>query len=656
MNVYDFGAVGDGVADDTAAIQLAIDAAADPAYTASNDRRVCIPSGAYRITSPLVVHGGVLLDGDGVGPTGTRIIADTVAGDFNLTTKTGIPQVGGETVYCAIDLVGYDTGAAMTPARVTSDLSRVRDIRLDNSQCNGGAVPPGGPATMDGVRVMAHGAVLDGLYINGFPRNGISVLATVTAPAVNASRAQFRDIVLYGNGQDGIEIGGDDSNVLTLVNVSAVGNWRHGINDHSFLGCLFVGCHTEANRERNYSADRAGSPGFSSFVGCYAEQDAPSKFTGNVFIGGGCVAGISSDSSYDGYAPAGGGWRRLSVRQRTRPDVRDYPGTGSGYGVYIRDVGGLYTPGNGHMYRVVAAGRTWAAYRGEAPPVWPTTTGTVTEHDGLEWEHYGELVRDRCPFFTLGGSNGTEVAQWGYAESDGSVQGPYWVKALSGYTGAAGRLLTGLQGGVQTFATWETGYKDGPVGGQVMHPALWVGSYYYGERRVEVAYDGTPDAAAPGSGIPFFSPGDLILNAKQGGYPQKRVGPWAWVVDRMAARAQFDWSPGAHFALGNVVRPSTPNGYVYRAYAYVAGSPKQGLYCVTGAAEPSWPAAIGVTVDDGHITWIACVDLTADASPLQAIPVQADAHADSAAADVSALVSDFNALLAKLRAAGVIKA
>jgi hypothetical protein len=57
LNVKDFGAQGDGVTDDTAAIQSAIDqAGADPVY---------LPSGTYVVSGPLSLRSSLTLHGDG---------------------------------------------------------------------------------------------------------------------------------------------------------------------------------------------------------------------------------------------------------------------------------------------------------------------------------------------------------------------------------------------------------------------------------------------------------------------------------------------------------------------------------------------------------------------------------------------------------------
>ena len=58
INVKDFGAVGDGVNDDTAAIQAAIDAAED-----NNGDLVFIPAGIYLVTSPIKLKSSVTLEG-----------------------------------------------------------------------------------------------------------------------------------------------------------------------------------------------------------------------------------------------------------------------------------------------------------------------------------------------------------------------------------------------------------------------------------------------------------------------------------------------------------------------------------------------------------------------------------------------------------------
>src|SRR5690606_29334692 len=68
-DVRDFGAVGDGVADDTAAIQACIDAAGDTGA-------VLFPPGIFYITAPLVLRAGTELRGAGTKATELRSSTD----------------------------------------------------------------------------------------------------------------------------------------------------------------------------------------------------------------------------------------------------------------------------------------------------------------------------------------------------------------------------------------------------------------------------------------------------------------------------------------------------------------------------------------------------------------------------------------------------
>ena len=75
ISVKDYGAVGDGVADDTAAIQATIDAATTGI---SASARVVFPGGTYKIESSLIVDQieGMIIEGAGVQATQLRWTAD----------------------------------------------------------------------------------------------------------------------------------------------------------------------------------------------------------------------------------------------------------------------------------------------------------------------------------------------------------------------------------------------------------------------------------------------------------------------------------------------------------------------------------------------------------------------------------------------------
>jgi hypothetical protein len=91
LNVKDYGAVGDGVADDTAAIQAALNA------VTVGGRAVYLPAGRYKVTSTLTVtQDGTTIFGDGAGnrvggtqfSTSTRIeAASSIAGSIILVQR-----------------------------------------------------------------------------------------------------------------------------------------------------------------------------------------------------------------------------------------------------------------------------------------------------------------------------------------------------------------------------------------------------------------------------------------------------------------------------------------------------------------------------------------------------------------------------------------
>lgn len=82
VSVKDFGAVGDGVTDDTAEIQSAV------TYGVANNKQVQFPQGSYKLTSKINVTGNVVLQGDGIGST--EILC---AGCDGFEISAGVSQV-----------------------------------------------------------------------------------------------------------------------------------------------------------------------------------------------------------------------------------------------------------------------------------------------------------------------------------------------------------------------------------------------------------------------------------------------------------------------------------------------------------------------------------------------------------------------------------
>lgn len=113
-----YGAVGDGVTNDRAAIQAAIDSLTSPGI-------VFLPAGTYRIATALVMKTGVILQGAGAGVT---VIANSSAGLDSLRFVSGSGVVTAKAV--VRDLTITKSGAGTPSAAV--NLTRYATILFEN--------------------------------------------------------------------------------------------------------------------------------------------------------------------------------------------------------------------------------------------------------------------------------------------------------------------------------------------------------------------------------------------------------------------------------------------------------------------------------------------------------------------------------------------
>ncbi len=99
INVKDYGATGDGVTDDTAAVQAAIDAA-------PNGGGIVFPRGIYKVSSLKIRAHGVTLSGDA--RRGVRISRLTGSGSAPLIEISGTGSLDNHIKYCSIDHLMID--------------------------------------------------------------------------------------------------------------------------------------------------------------------------------------------------------------------------------------------------------------------------------------------------------------------------------------------------------------------------------------------------------------------------------------------------------------------------------------------------------------------------------------------------------------------
>jgi hypothetical protein len=130
LNVMDFGATGDGVTDDSGAIQDTLDAA-----SAAGGGIAMLPAGDYLLESPLAVASGVTLQGvtrnvstAGTEGSGSRLLARTTSG-LGLLTLASEAAVEGLSIFYP-----DQTGAVPYPPAITCDGGRtvVRWVHLVN--------------------------------------------------------------------------------------------------------------------------------------------------------------------------------------------------------------------------------------------------------------------------------------------------------------------------------------------------------------------------------------------------------------------------------------------------------------------------------------------------------------------------------------------
>ncbi len=277
VSVKDFGAVGDGVVDDTAAIQAAIDAAyaiASSQITLSYDNIrtggivVYLPTGRYNVTSTINLKDDVGLRGAGRlssvivssydGPIlrnstfynynlfGMSLSDFTIIGDATKTNQVGISILRDtEGTYSNILIHGCGSHGFLLRQCVSTTLQKIEVLR-----CGGN-----GLVLEDGTNSWAD------LTPNDYPTNACSI----------------SDCHFYGNDGAGIYLG------LLGVNTSSNGN-------------VFSNCVTEYNY---YSSQAVTPTGYNVEIEC--ESYTPNEFIDH-WAEGGCKAHIYFNGG-DGSTP-----------------------------------------------------------------------------------------------------------------------------------------------------------------------------------------------------------------------------------------------------------------------------------------------------------------------------------------------------------------
>jgi hypothetical protein len=279
ISVKDFGAVGDGVADDYDAIMAAINSATYQGTYIGGPYRagpsIYFPPGIYYIGQTIEIKKRVTLFGDGSG----MAYGDAAILKFPEDTIGIIIQ--------AINTTGETTETSSTSGAA----SLIRGLAFYSL---------GGTDDTKHAIWMRGRATIENCYIENFPGDGYHIEATAGgggATEGNANSWRISNGRVNDCGGSGLYVDGADANAGMCDGLDSSSNGGWGIWDTSFLGNTYVGCHTAANTLGGYKTDNANAQNM--FIGCYAEggQPATEVVSPTIIFGGLHGADFSADST-----------------------------------------------------------------------------------------------------------------------------------------------------------------------------------------------------------------------------------------------------------------------------------------------------------------------------------------------------------------------
>lgn len=234
FNVRSFGAVGDGVADDTVAIQATIDAAEAYAVASGQGATVYFPVGVYLISSTLTVtEDGICLVGHGAGgdTSNSGTIITPTAGFANNSYVLSVTHSSGTRPASGVRLSGLRIAKVAT---------------LTN--------------TVHGIYWKAYRSNIDDVHIVEMSGGGLKIEGFA---GWNAYQCRFENLQISQNGEDGISL---IANVADchFTNCMIASN-RYGLTGGQGGSNHYLQCHFWSNINNIHMAAGGSHP---KFTGC----------------------------------------------------------------------------------------------------------------------------------------------------------------------------------------------------------------------------------------------------------------------------------------------------------------------------------------------------------------------------------------------------
>jgi hypothetical protein len=289
INVRDYGAVGDGRTDDTAAIQAAIDATApvvDPLYGKSIGSRIVFPPGVYLV-------GNTACPSYASPNFGSRKAALRVTKNSSLEGIGGAGPNGGAVVLLVND--GYD-GILIEGLGGGSLIQGLQIVAKGSTHTKG-----------MGVVVHANNVTVAQCAVSNFAEHGVCV---ESGPGINCNYWALDDVWVEGNHGNGVNVQGEDSNGGTATQITARKNLGFGVYDGTLAGATWMSCYTTNNgpietwtepnacntatttKTGNHGAGYGKAPNNASmFIGCFTEDGKLADLPGATIVGGTLVRG-----------------------------------------------------------------------------------------------------------------------------------------------------------------------------------------------------------------------------------------------------------------------------------------------------------------------------------------------------------------------------